>query len=85
MTREEDRERIAQIQSAVARIDERTAWLVDQARQQDDLTRRLAGRTVALETRADHADKSRGRMMKGIYFGAAVVLAYMIEHLLDLI
>ncbi len=80
-----DDERLQRMAEQIARIDERTEWLVSQARQQDDLTAQLAGRVVALETRQDHADRSRNRMRGGLWFGMAVVLAYVIEQLLGLI
>lgn len=80
-----DPERFQRMAEQVARIDERTEWLCSQARQQDDLTTQLAGKVVALETRQDQADRSRSRMRNSLWFGMAVVLAYVIEHLLDLI
>ena len=74
-----DRERIEHIQVSVARIEAHVEYLVGQSKQQDDLTRRLAGRTVALESRQDSADKSRRRLWRGIGFICAVIAAYLIE------
>ena len=80
-----DSERIDKISIIVARIDERTEWIVTEMRQNHDLVTALAEKTAVLEIKQNHAAKSWGRLWKGITVLVLVILTYIIEHLMDLI